>query len=728
MDIDFPQNNLSVSALASLADRIAEGDQPDAEQKPGKSKDEINAYLLHTVTGYCDEAFDMHQDSRWERSKDFDYYDNHQWDAETAAILRARGQAPLTYNLIAVAVDWLIGTERRTRIDWKIHPRGPEDLESAGAKQQVFKFITDANLAEFENSEAFKQAAIGGIGWLETAYSENADDESIVIQHEDWKCMWWDPFARKKDLSDGRYIFRRKWIPLVDAVAMFPQHAEALRRKAVPFGELDMREPEDLTNIPALYFNRDWATNEQGDRPDYSRGSYNAQRTNRLQVDIREVQMKVPRSIKKMRSIDPDLDGDEFDESNPAHLEAVEIGLATTTKAVKRDIYTVMFTPGLLLEVKKSPYKHGRYTFTPIIYKRDDKTGMPYGWVRAQRDPQDDYNKRRGKTLHMLSTKQVIHEDGVFNTDEEDAMLEELAAPDGRVKVTKGALRDKRIQILDGKDVAQGHIALMEQSRSHVLEGSGINRDNLGQESNATSGKAILAKQQQGAVATSELFDNYRHFIQVTGKKILSLIEQFMTMPRQLRIMGPKGKIDWLMVNEPEMDPVTGEIFFKNDIARFNADFRVDQQDYRETVRMAMAETLFDVIRTLPPEIQISLLDIAVELTDLPNREELAQRIRAINGQTAPGEDESPEAMLAKQQQQQDAERERAMQEQERGARIRKDLGQAAKYEAEAKQKTVAGKREALDTAALANAAVQLAPAADRLYEAGNTPNTQDQP
>ena len=72
---------------------------------------------------------------------DEDYYDNIQWDDESAAILRQRGQTPLVYNVISTSVRWVLGTERQAKSDYKILPRRKEESDSAEKKQlnEIFK-------------------------------------------------------------------------------------------------------------------------------------------------------------------------------------------------------------------------------------------------------------------------------------------------------------------------------------------------------------------------------------------------------------------------------------------------------------------------------------------------------------------------------------------------------------------------------------------------------------
>jgi hypothetical protein len=714
--INIEADHDATALVLDSGDRFARDGRKPRKKKP---RDEAQE-LLRKLNGWWDEAREFHAANRREQLKDADFYDHHQIDPDHANVMLDRGQMPSVYNLVALAIDWLLGTERRTRIEGKIHPRGPEDTEPALAKEQVMKYVDDANFAGFERSKAFAHAAKVGVGWLEECVVQNPGVEPIARRHVDWKQMWWDPFSQRQDLSDARYITRRKWLDLDYAQAMWPKHAASIEAQARQATEFDLSDSDDLADLPALFINRDWRS--QNDTGATIFGSAAVDRQFRRRVPVNETWYKKPVPVQTMASLDPDMNGQEFDQTNPAHAEAVQAGLVTLIDGVAERVFVAFWIKGLVLDDRPSPYRHQCYPFTAIWAKREDRTGLPYGYIRGMRDAQVDYNKRRSKALWLLSVNRLIFEEGAIDKADEDEVLDEAARPDARIRVAKNALAENRVKFEWGADMASGQIALMEQAKNHILEGSGITKENLGQDSNAISGRAILAKQQQGAVSTAELFDNYRFAIQCSGQKVLSLIEQYMSLPKRLRILGPNGKVDWLIVNEPQIDPMTGEVFFANDLSESLADFVVDQQDYRETMRMAMAEQLFEVLGKLPPEVQINLLDIAVELTDLPNRDELVARIRQLNGHRPAGEEPTAEEQAldaeraAAEQQAQQAAAELDMQE--RGARIRKDLATAARQEAEAKRIGVQGRRAAIETADLLNAALPLAPAADRLYEA----------
>lgn len=681
-------------------------------RKPQTTEQSAGA-TLRELQGWWDEAREFHAENRRQQLIDADFYDHHQFDPQTALALLDRGQFPSVYNLIALAIDWIIGTERRTRIEGKVHPRGPEDQKGAQAKQQVLKYVDDVNQAGFERSEAFSTAAKVGVGWLEECIVRDPDLEPIANRYVDWKQMWWDPFSRRADIRDARYVIRRKWIDLDYAQAMFPNYAEELAGMAKAFTEVELGDSDDLGDMPAMFLHRDLRNAQDNGYRLF--GASSLDQKYRKRIAINETWFKRPVQVKKLSSLDPDLNNVDYEADNAKHAAAVSDGIATLTDVVAERLFVALWVPKLLLSLQPSPYRHKRYPFTPLWCKREDRTGLPYGYVRGMRDAQLDYNKRRAKALFLLSVNRLMYEAGAIDKADEDDILDEAARPDARIRLAKGALAEGRVKFEWGADLAQGQIELMGHSKEHILEGSGVTRDNLGQQSSAISGRAILAKQQQGAVSTAEFFDHYRQFTQISGQKNVSLIEQFMSLPKRLRILGPRGKIEWLMVNEPQVDPETGEIFFANDLTETTADYVVDQQDYRETVRMAMAEAMFDTIGQLPPDMQMQLLDLAFELTDLPNRDEIVARLRKLNGLAGPGEEPDPAEIQRQQAAEQEA---RDIDMRERGARIAKDLASAAKQTAEAKRIGVEGKRAALDTAALVSAAVPLAPAADRLYSA----------
>ena len=166
--------------------------------------------------------------NRYQMSLDWDYYDGLQLTEEDVAILERRGQSPLVFNLIKRTIDWVIGTERRTRVDFRIVGREDDDTRVAEIKTKYIKYLSDVNKTHFHRSRAFKEAAICGMGWLEDGARQDPTKEPIYSRAESWRNMLHDSLAVELDLSDARWIFRSKWVDTDVAVACFPDRARWL--------------------------------------------------------------------------------------------------------------------------------------------------------------------------------------------------------------------------------------------------------------------------------------------------------------------------------------------------------------------------------------------------------------------------------------------------------------------------------------------------------------------
>lgn len=684
-----------------------------------------NQALLGKLENWFAEARDAARENRREQLIDADYVDGIQWRAEDAAILTERGQAPLNSALLKQMIDWVTGTERRTRIDWDVLPRKSEDVDAANVKKQVLKWVSDINGSPWERSRQFWDETVVGVGWIEDCVNKDRFEESITNRHQDWKEIWWDPYSRSNTLRDCRYLHRAKFLDLDYAIAMMPDRADELERRATNTLDSSM-EIESLDDgVPMMFYG---LSQSQPSRTTGfgTMGSQLIVRHPRKRVLVVETWFKKAENVPLLMGDGLDdaagrLNGQPFNPQNQEHQNALADGVVSLVDGVTEEMWVGVWTPGALLRVYQSPYKHKKFPFTPAWASRRHRDGMPYGIARQTRDPIDEFNKRRSKILFDLSTNQLFYESDAWDEADERRNLDESKRPDGEIRLASGGLQKYKIERAEDRVAAQ--IQMLNLAKEEVYESSGVTRENTGTSGGDQSGRAILAKQQQGAVTTATLFDNFRQSIQESGQKQLSNCEQFLTQPKVIRIVGPDAAPAWTAINQPMFDPETGQVLWNNDITASEADFVVDETDYRETVRMALAEMMFEMIGRMPPSMAMALLDIAVDMTDLPNKKAWVDRIRAINGQSAPGQQDSPEAQAAKQQQaqaqqQQQQEDQAAVQSKTRLTNSQADAAdaKAGLDNTRAQREAVTGKADAMNTAGMVHASPALAPAADNLW------------
>lgn len=689
-----------------IPETLVPGERPFA----GNKLDSAPMQRLHArLLDMWQRELDRQAENRRDMALDEDMYDNIQWSEEDARTLRDRGQVPLVFNVIATTLDWVIGSEKRSRTDFKVLPRRKEDGEPAKKKSELLKYLSDVNRTPFDVSRSFEDGAKVGIGWLEDGWQGDEEGEPIFSRYESWRNMLWDSSATRLDLEDGRFVCRNKWVDLDVACAMFPKRSALVKRSV-----------DDANNFIGLDAYGDFAMDqielENQGKGESGRTSDTVTGWQRQRLRVIEMWFRMPARVQKMRG--GMFGGEIYDAFSPGHIEAIENGEAEIVEKPMMRTYVALFTTAGLLWLSASPYRHNRWPFTPIWNKRRGRDGMPYGIIRNIRDLQVDINKRASKALHILSTSKTIMDEGAV--DDIDEFIEEVARPDAVIVKRPG----KELMINADRDLSQWHLELMSRNIQMVQQVGGVTDENLGRATNAVSGIAIQARQEQGALATAKLFDNLRLCQQVRGEKLLSVMEQFMSDEKQFRITNSRGAPEYVKINDglPE-----------NDIIRTKADYVISEEDWRASVRQAQVAELLDLLGKLAPvapQVVMVSLDLIVESMDIPQRDELVKRIRQVTGQVDPdAADDDPEQM----QRQQAAQQQAQLQQQQIMAALRKMMADAAKSEAQA-QKTMAEvsrvnmetQRGAIDAAGAVAATPVVADVADQmLHEAGYISRTE---
>lgn len=598
--------------------------------------------------------------NRAQMALDADYFDDRQYmglTEEEIAEMEERGQSFLQFNEIKPAVLWITGAEKRAKYDWRIAPRSEDDVEPAIRKTKLVKYIQDVNNATWKRSAAFEQMVKTGVGWTEVSYRPDpySGEWRIHIDNVHWREIMRDSTDRSQDMSGSRYLIRTRIVDKEEAQAWFPKKSVEIEAECQERDDLE----QELENeaLVANGMNVTYGGSLSINRMRYGEG--------RMAVRLWEVWYRKTTRVKILRG-EGALAGAVFDGNDPRHVQAVQQGMVEVVDSIRPQMHVAITTRNHLLVDSISPYQHNRFPYVPRIAFIDDRNGNPYGVIRSMRDPQDDLNKRRNKALFLLSTRRVIADDDAVQ--DWTALEDEVARPDSIIKKKRGS----QLEIAENLQLASSHVEFGMQDSAYIRQVSGVTGENLGLPTNATSGIAIQARQEQGTIITTNLFEANALGMQLEGELTLSLIEQFLTEPMQFRITGDRNRPEFVAVNDgtPETD-----------ITSNKADFIVDRQDYRTTVRAALAEQLLTVAgqvaqHTGNPMMGMAMVEMAVDLSDLPNKKDILSHMRRVSG--TPDPDEPPEQRQQREQQQQA--------EQQRQAQIaeRKIMAEIAKMEAEA--------------------------------------------
>ena len=661
--------------------------------------------ILGNIREWWDQARQLQSENREQQAIDDDFYDGLQWSDEDVLELQQRGQAPLVFNLCKQTVDWVIGTERRTRIDHNVLARNEDKQAQKDAqnKSKLLKYVSDVNHDAYARSLAFADAVKVGVGWLEDGIHDDESDELLFSRRENWRNMWYDPLSIERDLSDARFLFRDKWLDLDVAETMFPDRLDELH--AASDSQQLFAGDDESDDFWYARLNSDGAANSLTRRGWVDETGSVTQR--RRRVRMVECWYRMPEQVKKMRGWDPALEGMQYDKEDEKHNKALNEGVVSLHDAVVMKIHVVIFSGNYLFQLMRSPYRHNRFPFTPIWASRRGRDNAPYGTIRNIRDPQEDLNKRGSKALFILSTNQVIADKQAVA--DWDATMDEVARPDGRI-LLEG---DRRFELNNDKQLAEEHLMLMDRDQAMIRNASGVQGENLAEDTNAISGRAIEKKQNEGSLVTFELFDNLRFAVQLQGEIRLSLVEQYYDMPKTIRLTGDNNIPEFTSLNQPEWNPLENKYVFINDIQASQSSFIVDQQDFRATIRQAMFEQLMDMLSKMESDTALKLLDVVIDLSDAPQKDELVKRIREINGQSAPDDEETPEEMEVRQAKEREAAEARQLEIDEITSKI-------DERKAKIEQTRVSTQKAAMETAEVVATIPGVAPVADQvLREAG---------
>ena len=568
-------------------------------------------------------------DNRMEMAIDEDFYDSIQMDMNDIAVLMERRQPIMTFNFIKDSLNTLMGIEKRARFDYSVKPRNRGDERTAKLKTKVLKYDSDINHAGYVRSQVFASSLKAGVGWFDIR-ARNTPDSPIHYGSEKWRNVWFDHLAVSLTRREARFVCREKWVDLDIACALFKQHAEDLKSMSAHVNAIYPYNPDDIVlSDPASEFD----VEGQLDSIFSPRGE-----TLRDRVKLCEMWYRIPGQVDILRMADKDtpwgcLDGTIYRKGDPDQDYLVKGRYFSTQKVFKMIVRCAYWCGAVYLKDMLSPYRHWEFPLVPMWCYIRERDNMPYGVIRDLRDPQIDINKRRSKALWLLSANQIIAEKGAVD-DKLEAVTESQRA-DGYMEVTPG----KRFELVRNLELAASHIEMAHDSERMIRSISGRIDPQLVETQKEISGKAANILREGTQVASGVMFDNYYFAGQLVGEIQLALTEQFRDEDDEILISGDTQKEEFTPINRVQED---GTIL--NPITKAQGRFIVGKQDFRESVRMAMFQSLFDLVNNLSrnpamAQTALALLDLAVDLMDdLPNKDAIVERIRKINKQHAPDE------------------------------------------------------------------------------------------
>lgn len=532
-----------------------------------------------------------------------------QWDKELKTKLQNQGRPVYCLNIELPFVMQLLGMQKRQARSWKVVPVDDtgDDAVAEILKKLLLQISNDNDL-DYIDEQVFEAGVIGCVGWYYVAMDYDEDPRgTIKIFIEDNTMVFPDPDAKMDNQQDWNYVIKSTW--------MSWDRIRALWGDKVP------TTPPELSTLSR------WWEMLRERLPAPLRGKVKDElvdQTNHLYriIDLWE------REYRDVRIVQDPASGSLH---NVVNREAAEIlvqrGWIPISFGKRPYLRLTTTLPHLdtVLEEKLVNRRHFPFVgFYPMKF-----AGLPLvdciSYVENLHGVQEAKNR---DTSVLSDTLQRSVSGGMLLGPGEDALardMTERGSEPGYVGVKATDIRVERLS----QDFPAGTYKFLMNNDIDAQRISGQPLAQRGEsESSEESGVLFRAKVQQGITTLTPLFTAFGRARRLLAKVLVEFIQTEYTQERIIRVIGEEQN-ELVRINN--QDPYAFDRVL-NDVTIGKYDVVIEDEPHIKAQRQDELRSLTEIIKVMPPEMIALIAPEIIEATDLPNRKELAERMRQMVG------------------------------------------------------------------------------------------------
>ena len=526
------------------------------------------------ILEFVDDALSRAQtntdDWRAEAKTLYDYCAGYQWSVEESAALQENGKMAVTYNRMDPFLDAVTGMEALNRQECKYIAREVGKVGHTDVLNAAAKWAREACDAEDEETEAFRDTLICGMGWTNTRLEMDTDPDGMLqVERVDPLEMYWDPLARKKNLADARFVLR---VQSVDKSVIADTWPEEENTDSTP---VPVDKPHVVNASQAWKYLEDYSAEADVNRRQY------------IELQWFELQkvwiVKFPQGEQRLSAEQWKMQKD--------FILANGYGFTSTTQRAYRRAFVVGRS---VKEIQDCPCTES-FTYKAITGKRDRKNNTWYGVARAMKSPQQWANKFFSQVLFEIVTsgKGIIAEVDAF--DDPRKAQEAWAAADDIVWAKPGANASGKIMPKPASQIHPGTDRLMQYSISAFRDVTGINLEMMGLADRQQPGIVEAQRKQAGLTIVAWAFDALRRYRKDQGRLLAYMIREYVADGRLLRLMGPDG--------QKYVPLIRDDLAFKYDVAADDAPSSPSMRERTWEVLLQLVPTMQQMGFPVPREV-----------------------------------------------------------------------------------------------------------------------------
>lgn len=588
-----------------------------ADKKPEHDSDDI----LRRARKAFERAEDYERDNRDRAEDDIRFAMlEEQWPEDIAKLRKMENRPCLTINKLKAFVRQVVNDARQNKPQIKVgavdDKADPETAKVFDGLIRNIEYMSNADTAYDTGAEC---SVSGGFGYWRVTREYSCEDvfqmDLYIRRVANQFSIYGDPDSMEADSSDWNSAFVIDRVPKDEYSRRYKDKTDANGDACdVSFDSDAWRAADNWIDDDSVIL-AEWWVREQVEKTLYllSDGTV---------VDDLEA---------------PDI---------AAQLDAGMLEVKTDRPAMSYKVTQYIVSGADVLEVNEWPGKY--IPIIPVYGSEVVLEGKRYfqSLINPAKDAQRMFNYWRSTATEMVALAPKtpwIGKKGTFDSDAErwatsntatHAYIEFDGEMPQRQPLDSGPAAGALQEALNAADDMKAIIGMYDAS--------------LGARSNETSGKAIMARQREGDVATFHFIDNLSRAIRHTGRVLIDLIPYVYSDARVIRVIGEDGTQGMEQINAPvpQMDengqPATDEqgnpLMAMRDVTVGKYDIVVRAGPSFTTRREEAAMQMTELVRAFPQAAPY-IADLMAKNFDWPGADEIAERFKAM----MPGQQIPPE-------------------------------------------------------------------------------------
>jgi hypothetical protein len=553
---------------------------------------------------------------RREQIKDFDYITGDQISRKMRDDLTKAMRPALVYNLLQPIVVYVGGTLRANRSVMRAYPMREGDENRADMHTTLVSDWAMGQCNGYEElAKASTDAIIGKVGWTNNFWTtrERPDGEWITESFDPFMIMW-DPDARKTDQTDWRYYMLSGYYTIDQILACFDLDRETAEevRQTGEMLEADLKGESARSFLSRAVGAIDqWWSMKRGrlesgkrhlsDMADVRSGLYRV-------IEFHERRYKDHRWFYSSMTRGKIPFPDDFDDRAPKERDswikmAKVIAPGGREVVLKRaELWVTSGVPALMPDklLVQQPYPvQGRgFQHKPIFcYPFHPDLTRTNSIIDALIDPSDSFNQRRMTGLEALMDAVSPNYLALTNSIGPAELLNWQTKQRHTVKFYKNPIAKPTREEPPAGLFAQLD-AFAREDEQIIDKVSGVNPNLMGrQQSSGESGILYARRVAEGLKMLSMILSQSTITQQLIFNYCDRSLQEYMTLPRKIRLLSKSGDPNWLSLNWHDVQGV------HNDITEGEYDFRPDIAQATATMKQLKFIEALEFIKVIPSQL-----------------------------------------------------------------------------------------------------------------------------